>query len=79
MFSDAEVSKMKMVLESLASSNDEKVTRDVTDGRRRDCDIVCLSFTGTEDKRAGGISQQVSECAGAGQRSEPDDSSFIVT
>lgn len=75
---------MKMVLESLASSNDEKVPRDLADGRRRgrdgsDCDILCLSFTGTEDKRAGGISQQVPECSGAGQRSEPDDSSFIVS
>lgn len=68
---------MKMVLESLASSNDEKVPRDVTNrccrgGDGHKCDTIRLYSTGAEDKRAGGISQQVPECAGSGQRSETD-------
>lgn len=73
--SDTEVLKMKMVLESLASSNDEKVPRDVTNcccgSDSGECDTTSLCSAGTEDQRAGGISQQAPERAGAGQRLEP--------
>uniref|UniRef100_A0A671XJH7 PPFIA binding protein 1a n=1 Tax=Sparus aurata TaxID=8175 RepID=A0A671XJH7_SPAAU len=75
---DTEVLKMKRVLESLASSNNEKVQCDVMLLLNSCFDLHEAAVTGTscmflsagtKDKRAGGDSDKVQESAGVGQRS----------
>lgn len=78
---DTEVLKMKRVLESLASSNNEKVQCDVMLLLNSCFDLHEAAVTGTscmflsagtKDKRAGGDSDKVQESAGVGQRSACD-------